>query len=332
MEKINFGKYIAHPVDIILRTDIIDFIYNKLEDLHKFSYSILNNVSKLKFLKNNEHFLSPNFKGLNYFIIFTIINNNKYCIALDRRKLSYSKDQIDIKNLNIFILEVTDISNEIYKNTIFDGKLINNSIFLIQDCYYLMGNNMLNINLNEKIHQLNENIINNINIKNFDFKLNKLYLYENLEELINNLSKLSYSNNGLIFFPKKSGINILFLEKQSNKNKESYAIISPIPENNYNSNDIIFNYTNFLKSREYSYENMNNIKILSLIKTDIPDVYNIYNNINELPNETNKLGIALIPNLKISHMCNSLIKNFDPIKFKCCFSEKFKKWIPIAVV
>jgi len=77
---------------------------------------------------------------------------------------------------------------------------------------------------------------------------------------------------------------------------------------------------------------MNNIKILSLIKTDIPDVYNIYNNINELPNETNKLGIALIPNLKISHMCNSLIKNFDPIKFKCCFSEKFKKWIPIAVV
>lgn len=332
MEKINFGKYIAHPVDIILRTDIIDFIYNKLEDLHKFSYSILNNVSKLKFLKNNEHFISPNFKGLNYFIIFTIINNNKYCIALDRRKLSYSKDQIDIKNLNIFILEVTDISNEIYKNTIFDGKLINNSIFLIQDCYYLMGNNMLNINLNEKIHQLNENIINNINIKNFDFKLNKLYLYENLEELINNLSKLSYSNNGLIFFPKKSGINILFLEKQSNKNKESYAITSPIPENNYNSNDIIFNYTNFLKSREYSYENMNNIKILSLIKTDIPDVYNIYNNINELPNETNKLGIALIPNLKISHMCNSLIKNFDPIKFKCCFSEKFKKWIPIAVV
>jgi hypothetical protein len=43
---------------------------------------------------------------------------------------------------------------------------------------------------------------------------------------------------------------------------------------------------------------------------------------------SNKLGIALIPNLKISHMCSDLI-NDNPVKFNCVFNDKFKKWVPI---
>ena len=241
-----------------------------------------------------------------------------------------------------------------FNGTILDGKIINNSIFLIQDCYYLMGNNMLNMILNDKINLLDETIINNLkdNILNFDLKLNKLYTYNNLEELISNLSKLSYNTNGLIFFPKLSGKNILFLENNNLKKddnqiykkenvqskEENVQPIGKVRENdnvqskkkneevvNENEN-IILNYTNILKSRTYSYENTYNLKILSLTKTDIPDVYNIYNDTNE------KLGIALIPNLKISHMCESYIKTSEPVKFKCSFSEKFKKWIPISVV
>ena len=90
-----FGKSIAYNVDFNLRNQIIDFIYLKLTNLYNFSYTILNNISKLKFLQNNEHYVSPNYKGLNYFIIFTVINSIKYYIALDRRKLSYNKKQID---------------------------------------------------------------------------------------------------------------------------------------------------------------------------------------------------------------------------------------------
>jgi len=339
---LKFGKNIAYPVDFNTRQSIINFIYDKLEDLHNFSYNILNNISKLKFLKNNEHLVSPNYKGLNYFIIFTSINNKNYCIALDRKKLSYSKSQIDIKTLNIYNLGTKNIPDALFNGTILDGKIINNSIFLIQDCYYLMGNNMLNMILNDKINLLDETIINNLkdNILNFDLKLNKLYTYNNLEELISNLSKLSYSTNGLIFFPKLSGKNILFLEnnnlkkndnqiyKKENDNqiykKENDNI--PFKDENEENKDILLNYTNILKARTYSYENTYDFKILSLTKTDIPDVYNIYNDNNE------KLGIALIPNLKISHMCESYIKTSEPVKFKCSFSEKFKKWIPISVV
>ena len=377
MTKLTFGKNIAYPVDFIIRNNIIDYIYNKLEDLYKYSYNILNTISKLKFLKKNEHYVSPNYKGFNYLLIFTIINNNNYCIAIDRRKLSYKKEHIDIKLLNIYKLNTLSIPDIMFDGTIFDGKLINNELFLIQDCYYLMGKNMLNINLNEKLNQLNDILNNQLkdNILNFDLKINKLSTYDQLEELILNLSKLPYHTNGLIFLPKLSGVNILFIENQIKKNNDdkserinnndkserinnndklkkinndksekinnndkSEKINNDKSEKINNDNDksnnlinydeinnIIYNYTNFLKSREYSYENKDNIKILSLSKTDIPDVYNIYE-------ENNKLGIALIPNLKISHMCESIIKTTELVKFNCIFSEKFKKWIPISVI
>ena len=66
------------------------------------------------------------------------------------------------------------------------------------------------------------------------------------------------------------------------------------------------------------------MKILSLIKTHIPDVYNVFDN-------DNKLGIASIPSLKISHMCDELIQT-EPVKFHCTYCNKFKKWIPIKIV
>ena len=44
-----------------------------------------------------------------------------------------------------------------------------------------------------------------------------------------------------------------------------------------------------------------------------------------------KISIALIPNLKISYMCDNLI-NDKPIQFNCIYSLKFKKWIPILPI
>ena len=58
----------------------------------------------------------------------------------------------------------------------------------------------------------------------------------------------------------------------------------------------------------------------------IPDVYDIAEKENG-----DKEGIAMIPNLKISQLCDDLIGD-KPVKFNCTFSNKFKKWIPLTVV
>jgi hypothetical protein len=312
---------------------VIDWLYSKL-DLSKYRYIMLNHVSKLKFLQDNEHFVSPNFKGYNYLLIMLKINDKNLCVAIDRKKLSYHKNQLDMKTIQIIQINVktTEI---MFNGTIYDGKLIksnNQYVFLIQDCFYLMGNQILDLEMNEKMNKLDIILKNNFKkenssyCSNFEFKLNKLYNYNELEELIKNLSTLSVETSGLLFYPKNSGVNILYLDKKIDKidkvdiNSKNCEIIE---QKSYN---IIHNFVDFLKSRKYSYESEGKYKTFWLSRTSVPDVYDLTDN-----NEGDKLGIALIPNLKISQMCDDIIKD-DPIKFNCIFSTKFKKWIPLNII
>ena len=243
MRKIIIGNNFGYLIDNNIKHIIIDYLYSKI-DLSKYRYCILNSIQKLNFLQENIHYVSPNFKGLNYLLIMIFINNNKYCVIIDRKKLSYHKNQLDIKNLQIIQLKLnisnsTEISNvhknndeiatdNIFNGTIIDGKLINmnnNYVFLIQDCLYLMGQILINMDMYVKMNYLdsiikthfkndNSDVNNNICL-NFIFKLNKLYYYEDLTNLIENLDKIKLQTSGIIFYPKISGINIIHIEKKN---------------------------------------------------------------------------------------------------------------------
>jgi len=324
----NLGNLKVSLLNFKNKNYVIDYLYDVL-NLSNYRYNILNNVSKLVFLKENEHYVSPNFKGYNYLLVFMNINNVNICTAIDRKKLSYHKNLLNIKMLQFYELNV-DCNIDLYNGTIFDCKLIQKNmdhIFLIQDYFYLSGENMINLDINTKLSNIDK-IIPTIKSNNFIFKINKLFTYYELDTLIDSLPSLTYDNLGLIFFPKKSGINILYIDKKNNKNDKidihnnSNEIIE---QKSYN---LINNYVEFLKSRNYSYENENNNKTkkLLLTKTNIPDVYNLYD-----IDTNDKLGIASIPNLKISYMCDKLIQN-DPVIFNCVYCNRFNKWIPIKPV
>ena len=88
-KSIRFGNGDAIIInDLSLKNKIIDFIFNSVE-LSNYRYNILNNLQRLKFLKENEHYVTPNFMGVNYFVVFVTINKTKYCVAIDKRKMSY---------------------------------------------------------------------------------------------------------------------------------------------------------------------------------------------------------------------------------------------------
>ena len=76
----------------------------------------------------------------------------------------------------------------------------------------------------------------------------------------------------------------------------------------------------------------NNV-VFKVLKTDMPDIYNLYcfDNTNNLL----KHSIALIPNIKISHHLyytfNSKPNNLG-LNMECKFSSIFEKWIPIKFV
>ena len=327
--KIVIGNSEGVLVDYDTKQKVIDWLYSKL-DLSKYRYIMLNHVSRLKFLQDNEHNVSPNFKGYNYLLMMLKINDRNLCLAIDRKKLSYHKMQLDMKTIQIIQINMKT-TESMYNGTIFDGKLIkinNQYVFLIQDSFYLMGNKMVDLEMNDKMNELDDILKNNFKkekasyCNNFEFKLNKLYNYKDLEELIKNLSTLSIETNGLLFYPKYSGVNILHIDKKIEKVEINTKNCEIIEQKSY---DIIHNFVDFLKSRKYSYEYNGKNKIFWLSRTIVPDVYDLTEK-----EEGEKLGIALIPNLKISQLCDDIIKD-KPVKFNCIFSTKFKKWIPLNI-
>jgi hypothetical protein len=325
--KLVLGNADGYVLEGEIKQKAVDYLYSNL-DLSKYRYIMLNTIPKLKFLQDNEHYVSPNFRGYNYLLLMFSLNDKHYCAAIDRKKLSYHKEQLDMKTIQIIQVNMK-VSEIIFRGTIFDGKLIqtnNEYIFLIQDCFYLMGKKMLEMEMNQKMTHL-DTILKTYFKKdkgpycpNFEFKLNKLYKYKELEELISNLPKLSIGTNGIIFYPKFSGINNIHIEKKTDKVDINTNNKEIIEQKSYH---IIHDFVNFLKSRNYSYESGGKTKILWLSRTLIPDVYDIAENANG-----EKEGIAMIPNLKVSQMCDELIGD-KPIKFNCIFSNKFKKWIPL---
>ena len=346
-KQISFGNDSGQLInDIKIKKKIIEYLFNAI-NLSKYRYTFLNNINRLKFLKENEHFVSPNFHGYNYLLIFTNINDTNMAVMIDRRKLKYNLEHIDYQKLACTKIECK-VSKKIFKGTILDGKFIRNKndhIFLVQDVYQLLGNNIIDQPLDKKINMLDSTInqyFSSRPFRNFSLKINKLYTYYEIDHLINNVMKnCSLMTNGIIFFPKYSGISIIYLEQKDvlQKNKvtisesnmfKTEAYNKPASEISSNTTaDIILNMKGYLHGRKYGYEYEKNKKIgiFEVRKTQIPDVYDMY-----LSNEENKLvrqGIAHIPNMKISHLCQDIFRDKNKQIMSCIHSQKFNKWIPM---
>ena len=191
--------------DLSIKNKIIDYLFNSLE-MSKYRFNMLDNLQKLNFLKDNIHYVSPNFKGFNYFLIFTKINNINQCFVIDKKKLSYHRNKVNAKFINIYRIKIKT-SLSLYNGTIFDSKLIRKKgkyIMLIKDCYIMMGNKVLTMEMSDKMKYINS-IINNQftnSCKNFLIKVNRLYNYEDIEHIINNvIPECDIDILGLVFFP-----------------------------------------------------------------------------------------------------------------------------------
>jgi len=327
-KKISFGSDEGYLItDFIIKQKIIDHLYNSL-NLSKHRFIMLNNVTKLEFLKENEHYVSPSFKGFNYFIIFMMIDGKKFCVAIDRRKLSYHKEQLDLKT--VFMVRIVFKGNDtIFNGTIFDGKMVESSkkyIFLIQDCFYLIGKKIIDMEMEDKMTHL-DNILkihfSDTSIcTNFSFKLNKLCKYDGLENLIKQvIPNCGIPCYGLVFFPKYSGISIIHIEKKIDKIDIDSNQTKVVDSKTY---ELIYNFVDYLKTRTYSYEKGSKTRKFWLSKSNIPDVYNISEKENG-----DRVDIAHIPNIKISHMCDEKVLEDKSARFNCVYHTKFKKWIPI---
>ena len=78
---------------------------------------------------------------------------------------------------------------------------------------------------------------------------------------------------------------------------------------------------------------MDNV-VFKILKTDIPDIYNLYC-LESGSGNLVKYGIALVPNIRISHYLYNGFKgnaNSLDMRVECRFSKIFEKWTPLRFV
>ena len=131
----------------------------------------------------------------------------------------------------------------------------------------------------------------------------------------------------------------MFIPDSLNDNSNSNVDDNNNDYSSKNNNTTTTTTTNVMNNSQEEKEEMKTIEIeannavFKVLKTDIPDIYNLY--CNDMNDNLIKHAIALIPNIKTSHLLyytfNSKSNNLG-LTMECKFSKVFEKWIPLKFV
>ena len=341
-----------HNYDLNEKKLLIDYIYSNI-NISKFKYKLLENSSDLaNFQESQKFYISANFSGSNYLLVFCKIKNKSYSFMIDRKTLSFNSEQIKYEGVNIIPVNIK-LENSIYDGTIIDGIYIKHDkkkekFFVITDLYMFRGVTTEKDKINMKLLNIETYLDYNMkSCQNLILTINKLYELENIDKLVNNDIKKTHDFHvrGLSFYPEISGTKLIYvfnddkdkkvLNKNNNNDSEVYLKEKKIVNTNNVTNQESKK-TKIKYSIKSEFKNEEIIFVLELKKTEISDVYKLFA-VEEVKKEdkkilkNKKMGIAYIPTKDISLKCKDIFnKNINGrALFKCKFDDNKNKWIPL---
>ena len=237
MRKVSYCHNDAYLISAEFKSKVINDLYDSIP-IRQFRYKILNEEDK-NLLERNTHLLQKNTYTIGYntlgskkYIFFTKYEGKNYCFDIDTKKLSYSKQKVDVNQVKIHVLNFR-VSDTFYNKTIFWGDMIRTKnskwFFNICDVLFLKGKNFLKEKLTKKFDILNKSFNKDYksdsNFEPCPLIINKLYNYGNLNSIVcNKISTENYNISGLVFYPVYSGTRLIYqfneedIEKYIKKN------------------------------------------------------------------------------------------------------------------
>lgn len=318
--------------------EIVSYIYEKLGDLSKYNFEIIDNENQLSKFITNKYFLTHNYYGKNSFLIFVKIKGRYYSCVIDRRTMSYDKSKLNLQKLDIIHFNV-DVNEKIFDGSIFDGtynKVNNDHVFTISDIFYFNGEDYRKTNYDFKMTELKlylDDIGSHIVSKKF--RINKRYEL-NLElneyttiQNIRDFTEKKVHSRGLCFYPEETGTKLIYnFNHNSNKKAELPKTNNFINKKTPKLIKVVFT----SKSSEPVYA------VLQMKTTSIPDNYKMFA-LEEIDCDGyvkhKKFGmdIAYIPDIDKSIWCKDITNNSPKgtVMVKCLWVNEKKKWMPIEL-
>jgi hypothetical protein len=322
--------------DIIL--DQMKTLYN-IKILQRHHHNLDNN--NVNFILSN-HLMNLRSNGNRYYLYFTLYNNIETMYFIDKKiHPGYQRPRI------IFGRGLFD--KKLFKNTLLDGEMVkckdNSWTFLINDIICYEG-----VYLNRKMLPERLKIIYNmlenqytpdktIDVCNYKVKSYFNMYKESIENIMELSSNLNYTCRGIYIWPfdikykpklynfdESSVINVVRKTKDITEFKSMEPVATTVIEHvvEQPSAAQASAPTNILNNEE---------KVLYIVKTNEPDIYNVYDNEDVLNKPS--IGIALVQTLSDSKLLRNSFRDKNAItniKFACVFVDKFKKWRAVRQV
>jgi len=313
--------------DIIL--DQLKSLYN-IKILQRHHHNLDNN--NVNFILSN-HLMNLRSNGNRYYLYFTLYNNIETMYFIDKKiHPGYQRPRI------IFGRGLFD--KKLFKNTLLDGEMVkckdNKWTFLINDIICYEGNYLNKKMLPERLkiiynileHQYTQD--KTIDVCTFKVKCYFNMCKESIENIMELSSNLNYTCRGIYIWP----YDIKYKPKLYNFDESSVINvvrktkdITEFKSMEIANNTSIADTTKDTSIVEITKELNNEEKILFIVKTNEPDIYNVYDNEDVLNKPS--IGIALVQTLSDSKLLRNSFRDKNAItniKFVCVFVEKFKKW------
>ena len=312
-------------------------------------------ANNVNFILSN-HLMNLRSNGNRYYLYFTLYNNIETMYFIDKKiHPGYQRPRI------IFGRGLFD--KKLFKNTLLDGEMVkckdNRWTFLINDivCYegVYFNHKMLPERLKIIYHLLEHQYTPDETIDVCDYKVkNYFYMYkESIENIMELSSNLNYTCRGIYICPfdlkykpklynfdESSVINVVRKTKDITEFKSmdvavaaANAVVSASTAVSANAATTSTVATTATGSVDTPCVLNNEEKILYIVKTNEPDIYNVYDNEDVLNKPS--IGIALVQTLSDSKLLRYSFRDKNAItniKFICVFVEKFKKWRAVRAV
>ena len=284
------------------------------------------------------HLMNLRSNGNRYYLYFTLYNDIETMYYIDKKiHPGYQRPRI------IFGRGLFD--KKLFKNTLLDGEMVkckdNTWTFLINDIVCYEGKYLNNKTLPDRL-----NIIYNmletqytpdstIDVCNYKVKSYFNMYKESIAELHKLSNSLNYTCRGIYIWPYDlkykpklynfDETNVIDVVRKTKDITEFKTIENQnIQIDNCNIIDTIPEIEPDRKNTEVSVATGD--KVLFLMKTLEPDIYDIY----ETENVNDKsIGIALVQTMNDSKILRTAFRDKNAmtvLKFVCTYNDKFKKW------
>ena len=317
----------------------------------------------------HEHLLSTFTNGNPYLFWLTKIDDMPHCVFIDRKlKDGYSYPKIHVVNYKFaesLFEKDTIFSGELVKD------VNRNWQYLVSDLLVFNGQQVKNKNVLSRFQQIYDIMDNHftpdIMMDICQIYVKRLFQYSDIKTIFNDfIPSLSYTCKGLVFYtmnpqfsnyawivPKESQLQVkrkheadeeffrrypdYIQHKTVFDNQQSYLTDTTHITNTVDPSSHAAQHIQQLSSSSPSHHvlveaDSTDSAYLYIVKTEIPDIYNLYTRDDKLARHS----IAFIPNLSTSRMLYDYFKTntgngIIDVVAKCRYHNYFKRWIPTGI-